>query len=274
MTTPPLVPPAEPAAGPLGIAPAAGARRSSPHFAVLRAEARLFLREPGNLLWVVGFPPVLLVLLGSVPLFRAARHDLDGLRLIDVYTPVTVLMGLIMASVQAMPPLLAGYRERGILRHMAMTPVRPSALIFAQMGLFGGAALVSGLLSLAVGRLAFEVPLPREAFGYALVLLLTAAAALAMGALVAATAATAKNANASGFTVSLPMLFSAGVWLPVQAMPDVLAHAIAFTPFGAAAGALGQAAAGDWPAWSRLTALALWVIVLSYAARRWFRWEF
>ncbi|MFE7134337.1 ABC transporter permease [Streptomyces sp. NPDC057638] len=241
--------------------------------AVLRAEARLFLREPSNVFWILGFPPMLLVILGLVPMFRETSDGLGGIRLIDVYVPVAVLVALIVASLQAMPPVLTGYRERGILRRMSATPVRPSALLSAQMGLNGAAALLSALVSLAVGRLAFDVALPRHVGGYALALLLAAAAALAMGAFVAALARTAKIALAIGSAVFFPMLFFAGVWIPVRAMPDVLADIVVFTPFGAAARALDQAAAGDWPDWAHLGVPAVWAILLSAAATRWFRWE-
>lgn len=248
-------------------------RAASPRTAVLRAEARLFRREPGNLFWILGFPPLLLAVLGCVPPFRKANDDLGGIRLIDTYVPVTVLVALIVAGIQAMPPVVTGYRERGILRRMSATPVRPSALLSAQMALHGAAALVSALLSLAVGWLAFDVRLPDQPFGYVLALLLAVAAALALGALVAALSRTAKIATAVGSAVFFPMMFCAGVWVPVQAMPDVLARAVGFTPFGAAARALDQAAAGDWPAWTHLGILAAWAIVLSVAATRWFRWE-
>jgi len=248
-------------------------RRTSPRAAVLRAEARLFRREPGNLFWVMGFPPLLLVILGSIPSFRKADPGLGGLRLIDLYVPILVLVALIVTGLQTMPPVITGYRERGILRRMSATPVRPSALLTAQMALNGAAAVLSALVCITIGRLAFDVPLPRQTFGYALALLLMAAAALALGALVSALAPTAKIATAIGTAVFFPSVFLAGLWLPVQSMPNVLHHIAVLTPFGAAARALDQASAGDWPAWSHLGVLAVWTVVLSAAATRWFRWE-
>ena len=158
--------------------------------------------------------------------------------------------------------MLTGYRERGILRRMATTPVRPAALLGAQMGLHGAAGLLSALLSLLVGKLAFDVKLPSQAGGYLLALLLAVLTALAMGALASALARTAKTANTIGAALFFPMMFSAGVWLPVQAMPDVLRHIVEVLPFGAAAQALHQATVGDWPGWSHLGVMALWTVVV------------
>ncbi|QIY67593.1 ABC transporter permease [Streptomyces sp. RPA4-2] len=247
--------------------------RRTTTLAVLRTEARLFRREPGSLFWVLAFPTLLLAILGSIPSFRTADDALGGIRPVDAYVPVTVLIALIMAGVQAMPPVVTGYRERGILRRMSTTPVRPAALLSAQTGLHGVAALGSALLSLAVGRIAFGVALPRQASGYAVALLLAVGSALALGALVSALSRTSKIANAVGSAVLFPMMFCAGVWLPVRSMPGALARVVEATPFGAAARALDQAASGDWPAWSHLGVLALWTVVLSGAAARWFRWE-
>ncbi|GAA3087889.1 ABC-2 type transport system permease protein [Kribbella aluminosa] len=247
-------------------------RRPSARIAVLRTEARLYVREFGTLFWVLGFPPVLLVILGSIPSFRRVDAGL-GVRLIDLYVPVLVLVGQIVVGLQAMPPIITGYRERGILRRMSATPVRPSALLTAQMGLHGATGLASALICLTIGRLAFDVKLPHQLVGYVLALLLTSAAALALGALVSALARTARLATAFGMALFFPSLFSAGLWLPVQAMPHTLRQIVVLLPFGAASRALDQAAAGQWPAWSHLGVLAGWTVVVSVAAARWFRWE-
>ncbi|MFE0823642.1 ABC transporter permease [Streptomyces sp. NPDC058794] len=241
--------------------------------AVLKTEIRLFGREPGGVFWILLFPTLLLVILGSIPSFRDADPNLGGLRPVDAYVPVAVLLGLIVGGLQGMPPTITGYRENGVLRRMSTTPVRPTALLSAQMMVLGGAALLSALLTLTVGRLAFDVTLPEQPLGYLLALLLALLASLALGALLSALSRTTKIATAIGSTALFPAMFCAGVWLPVEAMPDVLADIVGWTPFGAAAQALNDAAAGDWPGWAHLGVLAGWTALLTAAAARWFRWE-
>ncbi|MER5439572.1 ABC transporter permease [Streptomyces sp. NPDC002790] len=252
---------------------AAPVGRSSVDRAVLKAEFTLFRREAGSLIGILLFPVALLVILGSIPSFREADAGLGGIRLVDAYVPVTVLLGMIAGGIQSMPPIITGYRERGILRRMSTTPVRPTAVLGAQMGIHGVAVLVSVAVCLAVGRIAFDVALPQQIAGYLLALLLSVVVSLALGALIASRARTTKISNAIGSVVFFPAMFCAGVWLPVQAMPDTLAHIVELTPFGAAAQALNQAAAGDWPAWSHLLVLAVWAVGLTGVAARWFRWE-
>ncbi|MFE2061853.1 ABC transporter permease [Streptomyces sp. NPDC059467] len=241
--------------------------------AVLRTEFRLFRREPGAVFWVFLFPTLLLVILGSIPSFRDADKSLGGLRPVDAYVPIAVLIALIMSGVQTLPQALTGYRERGILRRMRLTPVQPSALLSAQMAVQGTVALGSALLALVVGRLAFDVRLPKQPGGYLLALLLAAAAALALGSVVSALSRTTKIASAIGSAVFFPMMFCAGVWIPVRSMPHTMARVVQLTPFGAAARALDQAAAGHWPGWDHLGVLAAWAVLLTVGAARWFRWE-
>ncbi|MEU0255340.1 ABC transporter permease [Streptomyces sp. NPDC006184] len=241
--------------------------------AVLRTEFRLFRREPAAVFWIFVFPTLLLVILGSIPSFRQPDPSMDGLRPIDAYVPIAVLIALIMSGAQSLPRALTGYRERGILRRMSVTPVRPSVLLSAQMAVQGAIALASALLALLVGRVAFDVALPEQPAGYLLALLLASAAALALGNVVSALSRTTKIAGAIGSAVFFPMMFCAGVWLPVRSMPHPLARVVQLTPFGAAARALDQAAAGHWPGWTHLGVLALWAVLLTAGAARWFRWE-
>ncbi|MGA5216933.1 ABC transporter permease [Streptomyces cinereoruber] len=246
---------------------------STPTATVLKTEARLFGREPGSLFWVMLSPTLLLVILGLIPSFREASEDLGGRRVIDLYVPVSVLFALIMSGLQAMPPVLSGYRERGILRRMSTTPVRPGALLTAQLALHAAAAFVSALLVIAVGRLAFGVALPGNPAGYLLALLLAVACGLALGATVCAVSRTQKIATAVGSAVFFPAMFTAGVWVPVQAMPDTLQRIVGLTPFGAASEALDTAASGGWPGWAALGVMALWAVALTGASVRWFRWQ-
>jgi uncharacterized membrane protein len=59
-------------------------------------EAKLFWRDPTGWFFALAFPPLLLVILGSVPAFREPDAELGGLRVIDLYVPI--LVGFVLAT--------------------------------------------------------------------------------------------------------------------------------------------------------------------------------
>ncbi|WP_327189914.1 ABC transporter permease [Streptomyces xinghaiensis] len=241
--------------------------------AVLRAEVRLFRREPGAIFWIIAFPTLLLVILGLIPDFRRPGEDLGGLRVIDLYVPTVILLSTITAGLQSMPAVLTGYRERGILRRLSTTPARPVSLLTAQIAVHFGAILVAAAVALVVGRTAYGVAFPQQPFGYALAFGTATLSALALGTVISAVSPSTKISNVLGSLVFFPAMFTAGVWVPVQVMSGTLRTVVELTPLGSAAQALRQASAGDWPDWTHLGVSGLWALVLVVAAARWFRWE-
>ncbi|GAA0424079.1 transport permease protein [Acrocarpospora corrugata] len=241
--------------------------------AVLTTEARLIGRNRAGVFWVVAFPPLLLAVLGLLPSFRAADPALGGLRMVDAYVPALLLLAVIMSGTQVMPGFLVGYREQGILRRMSTTPVRPLTLLTAQILVHTGIALGSAVLVLALGGILHGVPLPRHLPGYLVALVLAVLVALALGTIIAAIVPTTRLATTAGTIAFFPLVITAGLWGPVQVLPEIAQRIIELTPFGAAAQALDQAMRGGWPSWSLLGVMAGWTVVLIAAAVRWFRWE-
>ena len=245
----------------------------SASIAILINETRLVMREPGVIFWVFAFPTLLLVVLGLIPSFREPQADLGGQSTVALYVPVSILLGMIMASLQALPHALSNYRERGILRRLRVTPVEPAQLLAAQIAVYAVASTVSAILVLAVGRLGYGVELPGHMVGYLLAFVLALANTLALGATLAAIAPNTKAVTAISSCVFFPTMFTAGVWLPVQAMPGVLRTVVEFTPMGAGAEALNTAAVGNWPDIVDLAVVTGWSIVFITLAIRYFRWE-
>jgi len=236
-------------------------------------ELRLFLREPMLVFWTLAFPSFLVVILGCIPAFREPSPELGGLRIIDLYVAIAIVLVLAMLGLQGTSQVLATYRERGILRRLATTPTRPAALLGAQLVMSLLTAIVSVILLLLVGRLVFDVALPRQAPGFAVAFLGAAGATFAIGLLVAALAPSGKAANTIGTLLFFPVMFFAGLWTPREVFPDWLQRISDFTPLGAGERALQEAMSGHWPAWGSLTVLAAYMLVFGVAAARLFRWE-
>ena len=236
-------------------------------------ELRLFLRDPVGVFFGVLFPTVLVVILGFVPSFREPSKDLGGLRVIDLYVPISIALSLALLALTALPSYLGMYREKGILRRLSVTPVSPARLLAAQMLMNLLMAIVAVGILLVVGSAAFGVTLPRQILGYTLAFVLAAAALFALGLVVAALAPSGRAAGSIGMLFYFPLMFFAGLWVPRAAMPEGLRHISDFTPLGAGVQALQDAAGGAWPQPLHLAVMAAYVVVFGVVAARLFRWE-
>ncbi|ASR35772.1 hypothetical protein BAY61_13030 [Prauserella marina] len=237
------------------------------------SETRLFFREPMSVFFVLAIPPALLVILGLVPSFGEPIEDLGGLRIIDLYTPIVVAMGITLFALTSLPQQFATYREKGILRRMRTTPVRPTAMLGAQLLLASILSVVTTVVVLTIARLGFDVGLPQQPLSYLVAYLLSALAMFAIGLLVASLSPTGKTAGAVGTVLLFPSLFFAGLWIPRDSMNDVLRTISDLTPLGASVQSLQDAAAGDWPQLLHIAVMLGWVIVAGGLAARYFRWE-
>ena len=236
-------------------------------------EIRLFLREPVAVFFGVLFPSLLVVILGSVPAFRVPNKDIGGLRVVDLYVPISIALALALLALTALPSYLGAYREKGILRRLAVTPMPPARLLLAQLLTNLVMAIVSVALLLTVARILFDVALPRQIIGYSVAFLLAAAALFAMGLFVAAIAPSGRSAPSIGMLLYFPIMFFAGLYVPRAAMPPSLQRIGDYTPLGAGVQALQDSMTGLWPQPLHLAVMAAYVIVFGVAAARLFRWE-
>jgi ABC-2 type transport system permease protein len=240
---------------------------------LVRTEGRLFLRSGGAVLWTALLPVVALVALGSVAEIRKPVTVLHGISYLDAYLPILMIFSLCMSTVNLLPPTLAQYRERGVLKRLSTTPVPPSRLLAAQAGIYLAVALAVSVILLVLAVSAYGVALPRQLGGFALSLVLIGAATTGIGLTVAAVAPTAKAANALSMALFFPLMFLAGLWVPRAQMPAPLRTVSDYSPLGAGVQAVQDSIAGQWPPATSLLVLAGYAVAFSAVAARTFRWE-
>ena len=239
---------------------------------LLLTELKLFAREPMLLFWGLVFPVGLLVVLGIAAPSKP-QHSLGGVKLIVAYTPVVMMFTVTILALSALPAALAGYRDKGYLRRLSTTPIGAVRLLAAQMIVNLALAATAVVLIALVSHFAFSVSLPHQLGGFVLAILLTMAAMLSLGTLVAAVAPSQRIATAAGSLLFFPLMFFAGLWVPQAEMGAGLRDISHYTPLGAAVPAVQNSIAGHWPGTVHLLVLAGYALVLCVAGARLFRWE-
>jgi ABC-2 type transport system permease protein len=172
-----------------------------------------------------------------------------------------------------LPTTMATYRERGILRRLSTTPVRPASMLAVQLILQLVLALAACGLLLAVAGTVLGAHLPTQILSGGLVFLLGTAAMFAIGLLIAALAANGRTANGIGVLLYFPMAYLAGLMQPRDQMPVILARVGEYTPLGAFRQSLQDVWAGGAPSPLLLGVMAAYALVISIAAATFFRWE-
>lgn len=239
---------------------------------LLRNESRLLIREPAAIFWAICFPLLLLVVFGSIPFFRTAPPGVTH-SLLFGYVPTITLMSMCFLALMVMPGAIAIYRERLVLKRLATTPVGPWRMLTAQVAVNLAVAVVMALVVYAVAFFAFDVPAPENVPATVLSYLLATLCVMAIGALVCALVPTSKVASLVGSLLWFPLMFFAGLWIPLSTMPDWLGSASRYTPLGAAAEAMTSSMAGDWPGATALLLMAGYALLCGVLAVRLFRWR-
>jgi ABC-2 type transport system permease protein len=239
-----------------------------------KVEWKLFRRDGMSLFFGLVFPPVLLLALGAfIPGFREPNDGLGGQRVIDLYLPIVIGLALASLSLSAFPTYMATYREKGVLRRLATTPVGPARLLGAQLLVNVGVAVVAVVLTIAVAVIGFDVAATGNPLGLLAAFVLMATAMFAVGLVIAAVSPRASVATGIGMAAYFPALFFAGVYFPRDAMPVSLRVVSDATPVGSGVQALQDTLAGSWPHPLNLAVLMIWIAVSGVVAVRLFRWQ-
>lgn len=164
-------------------------------------------------------------------------------------------------------------RESGLLKRARATPLPPSALV---AGMLANAAIVAFLIAatvLTVGRLAYDVPLPRDWLLTAAVLVLGSASFAALGLALATFVPNVDAADPMAVGTLLPLLFISGVFdqVPPESILSTIAALFPVKHLFEAALATTDLRTNN--AQVELLVVAAWGIAGALVAVRRFRWE-
>ena len=238
----------------------------------LKAEQRLFWRSRELAFFTFLLPILFFLLLGS------AYGD-DEINGVDGYQYLLAGMigyGAASTTFAGLALLLVIRRESGVLKRLRATPLPPSTYVAAVLGSIIFIFLLEAAILVAIGRFAFDVPMPDSFSSLVLVVLLGAASFAALGIGLTALIKSAEGSSAVVNAIYLPLSFISGAFFSEDTFPEVLQKLGALLPLSHLIRLTRDVMVYDDAIWEHLddvAVIAAWGIVGLVVAMRGFRWE-
>jgi ABC-2 type transport system permease protein len=237
-------------------------------------ELKLFLREPMLGIFTLVFPLLMLFVFGGAYGNKPSDY-FGGYGMVDVSVPAWTSLIIATTCFLSLAIGVATYRERGVLRRLRLTPVRPQAILGAQIVVLLFMTGLGMALLVIAAKLVFGLRFRGDVLSVVGGFVLGSLSIFSIGFLLAAIAPGARAAQAIGMLLFYPMIFLSGATLPLEAMTGVIRHLSRALPLTYVVMLLRGLWIGD--PWSRhLTEVAVLggVLVVGVALSAWiFRWE-
>ena len=244
---------------------------SSPLLTLTRVESSLLLREPAAVLFTLALPLLLLSLNGSQG--NAPDPELGGAGLVDVLVPGYLVYVMATSSLMNLAETLADHRDRGVLRRMRVSPLRPWQVLGSHALTHLAMSLLGCVLLVGAGLAVFDLRLPADVPATLLAVLASALAVLSIGFLLGAVLPTVRTTQAVAAALYFPSIFISGALWPREMLPDLAQRLSDVLPLTYAVAAIREAWSGGTLDVTALAVLALTTVVATTAGVRWFRWD-
>lgn len=177
-----------------------------------------FWLNPVGAIFTVGFPLLLLVMLGASAGSSRIGY-LHNIKLVQYYVPGFIAYGLMSAAFNSLAIGLVIRRETGLLKRLRLSPLPTWTLLTSILVSTLLIAFAQVVLMLAVGRWVFGVHPPSGVSGIGALVTVLAVGGLSFAALGVAMSTLVPNQQAAGpitSTVFFVLLFLSGLWFPLK----------------------------------------------------------
>ncbi|MGE5341239.1 MAG: ABC transporter permease [Candidatus Omnitrophota bacterium] len=181
-------------------------------------EMKLFFREPMAAFFTLAFPLMMLLLFGGI-YGNKPNYLLGGMGYIDTAIPALIALIIATSSMLTLPIQIATYRENKILRRLRATPLRPHAIIIAQVvNIFLMTTAGMVLLGIA-GKLIFNATFPTHVVDMTLAYLFSCLTFFILGFVLASVFTSPRVAMSVAMAIFYPMIFLSGATIPFEILP-------------------------------------------------------
>lgn len=198
-----------------------------------------------------------------------------NLRTIDYMVPGILAMAVMTLGLFGGVTMVE-WREKLVLKRFNATPISRTTIVTSQTIYRLVLSILQAVIIIMVAKLLFKVEMVGnwfELFGIVLVGTMTL---ISIGYLIVSRVRTVEGANVVIQVIFFPMMFLAGIFFPLEFMPDFMRTIAAVLPVTYLGDALRQVmieATPLYPMSINLAVLAGWLVACMVLAIRFFKWE-
>jgi ABC-2 type transport system permease protein len=201
------------------------------------------------------------------PLFNINSQIINShnLRYIDFLIPGLIALSVMQMSVFSVAFVFVQYKEKGVLKRLLATPMRPWQFIVANVLVRLTVAVVQTAIFIAMGVALFQVHILGSSLLLAVSVVLGAVMFLGLGFTLSGVAKTVDSVPVFANLVVFPMMFLGGTFFAVSNMPpwlQFIAHLLPLTFFSDAVRQIMTTGAGLGAIKWDLAGMFVWAAVL------------
>jgi ABC-2 type transport system permease protein len=241
-----------------------------------------FSRERDSMVFIFGFPIVLLLIFGSV----FSDEIAPGVLFRQYFAAGMIASGLMITSFQSLAIQIAIERDDGTLHRLAGTPMPKGSFFLGKIVLVVATATVQTMLLLVVGALLFGLNLPNDVnrwVTFTWLSLLGATTFTLLGIAASSVPRSGRSASAVISPIVIVLQFISGVFFVYGDLPPWMQHIAAVLPLKWLTQGMrsvflpdafaAQEPAGSWEHGKIALVLIGWGIAGAFLAMRTFRWH-
>lgn len=186
----------------------------------LKVEGKLSLRSPDGIIFGIGMPVGVLLLIAVV----AGSQSAGGADYFFLQSAFASLLtvGICATAFMGLPLTIADYRDKKILKHFFATPIRPFMILSVQVVIGMLTSFFSAALVTILAVFGFGYRMEGDPFLFIGAFLLVMLSMYSIGMILASLCKTVKIANVVTTFVYFPMLFLSGATIPFELFPDTV----------------------------------------------------
>jgi ABC-2 type transport system permease protein len=167
---------------------------------------------------------------GNLFSMRSEEVNSNHLKYIDFLLPGLIALSVMQMAVFSVAFVFVMYKEKGILKRLLATPMRPGTFVLSNVITRLIVTLIQTAIFIVLGVYAFDATVVGSYWMVALVALLGCLMFLGLGFTVSGLASTVESVPALANIIVFPMLFLGGTFFAVDSFPTWLQHIANYLP--------------------------------------------